>query len=109
MSRLIGKTHKEYSYISRYSLFPYYYNKEDNKYVMGITSRISEDSPYKIHTVVPGDTFDNLALYYYNNPTLFWVICSFNHICNPYTQLKTGQQIKIPALSNIQFDIQGRN
>ena len=109
MSRLKGKNYKDYNYTSRYSLFPYYYNSEDDKYVTGVGAYVSTDAPYIVHTVVQGDTLDNLALYYYNNPTYFWILCSFNRIRNPYIKLKIGQQLKIPSLSNITFDIQGRS
>lgn len=38
MEALINKTFKSYNYLSRYSSFPYYYNKNDDKYVQGLTS-----------------------------------------------------------------------
>ena len=109
MSRLKNRDYKDYSYTSRYAPFPHYYNASDDKYVTGISAYLDNTTTYQVHTVSQGDTLDNLALYYYNNPTYFWVICSFNRIRNPYVELKIGQQLKIPAMSNIKFDIQGRN
>lgn len=109
MDILIDKSYKDYTYTSRYSPFPYYYHTKDNKYIYGVTAYLDDTTIYKMHTVKQGDTIDGLALYYYNNPTLFWVICSFNHIRNPYTTLKIGSKIKIPSLSSIVFDLKGRD
>ena len=109
MDVLTNKSYKDYSYTSRYSPFPYFYNIKDNKYIYGITAYLDDTTPYKLHTVKQGETFDTLALYYYNNPTLFWIICSFNHIRNPYSKLTPGQKLKIPSLSNISFDLVGRS
>ena len=89
--------------------FPYYYHTQDNKYIYGITAYLNDTTPYKAHVVQAGDTLDTLALYYYNNPTMYWVICSFNHIRNPYKQLVVGSVIKIPSLSTIKYDKAGRS
>ena len=109
MNTLINKTYKDYSYTSRYTPFPYYYHIRDDKYTYGITAYLDDTTIYHMHTVVQGDTIDNLALQYYNNPTLFWIICSFNHIRNPYSDLKVGSLIKIPSIANIKFDMNGRS
>lgn len=109
MSVLKNKTFKDYSYVSRYSAFPQYYNTRKQSYVSGLTSYLDDTTAYTLYTVKHGDTFDTLALYFYNNPTLYWVICSFNHIKNPYTKLCEGDKLKIPSLSNIQYDINGRS
>ena len=36
---LTQKTYKEYDYVSRYSVFPFYYNRIDEKYIYGLTSQ----------------------------------------------------------------------
>jgi nucleoid-associated protein YgaU len=54
---------------------------------------------------VRGDTLDTLALYYYNNPTYFWVIADFNRIQDPYADLVVDSVLRIPTFSNIAFDI----
>ena len=104
MSILVNPTFKDYSYISRYSKFPYYYNTLDNKYIYGITSYLDDSTLYTLHTVSKGESFDSLALKYYNNPTLYWVICSYNHVQDPYKELTEGESLKIPVLSNIRFN-----
>ena len=57
------------------------------------------------YIVQKGDTLDSLALHYYNIPTLYWIIASFNHIQDPYKNLVVGSTLKIPSISNIEFDI----
>lgn len=109
MHTLTNKSYKNYSYTSRYSSFPYFYHTLDNKYIYGLTAYLDNTTVYTLHIVKRGDSFDRLALQYYGNPTLYWVICSYNHIQNPYTELKEGDTIKIPSLSNIQYDKHGRS
>lgn len=109
MDVLNNKSYKDYSYTSRYSPFPYYYHTKDGKYTYGVTAYLDDTTVYHMHTVVQGDTIDKLALHYYNNPTLFWVICSFNRIRNPYVKLTVGQQLKIPSIANIKYDMDGRS
>ena len=94
--------------MSRYSNTPFYYHSYDNKYVSGVASNLDTSTPYRMHTVKNGDTFDSLALEYYNNPTLYWIICAFNNIANPYQELEIGSKIKIPSYSTLSFDSNGR-
>lgn len=105
MSKLTKKNYKEYSKVSRYSQIPYYYHTVDDKYIMGKSAHLKTNTVYTTYTVRKNDTFDSLALEFYNNPTLFWIICSFNNIQDPFSKLKEGQLIKIPSISNIEFDI----
>ena len=105
MSVLTNKSYRQYNKISRYSVFPYYYHTKDDKYVYGKTAYLKDTTLYSIYTVKRNDTFDSIALEFYNNPTLYWVICSFNHIQDPFLPLKEGQTLKIPSISNIEFDI----
>lgn len=102
--KVIDKTYKTYTKLSRYNNFPYFYNILDNKYIYGTTAYLKDTTPYTIHTVQQNDTLDTLALFYYNNPTYFWIIADFNRILDPYESLKIGSQIKIPSFSNIEFE-----
>lgn len=105
---LINKAFKSYDRVSRYSIFPYYYNRFDNKYVYGITAQLStEDINFVSHKVKRGDTLDTLALYYYNNPTYYWVIADFNRIQDPFARLPEGVILRIPTFSNISYDLKG--
>lgn len=103
---LINKQYKNYDRVSRYSTFPYYYNTDDDKFIYGITAYLkNKNTPYMNHKVQLRDTLDTLSLYYYGNPTYYWVIADFNRIQDPYKPLKVGEIIKIPTFSTIQFDI----
>ena len=104
MDVLKNKSYKSYKKLSRYSNFPYYYHTLDDKYVYGITAHLKNDTPYILHTVKKSDTLDSLALYYYNNPTYYWIICDFNRIQDPFIDLEEGQKIKIPSFSTIEFE-----
>ena len=91
MENITSKSYRSYDYISRYSSFPYYYHKEDNKYFYGTTAHLNKENiGYSLYTVKKNDTFDSIALNYYNSPTLYWIICDFNGFQNPYTKLKEG-------------------
>lgn len=103
MSVLKNKSFKDENKYSRYTPFPYYYHTKDKKYVYGTTNYLDDTTPYVSHTVVHGDTYDSLALYYYNNPTLYWIIASFNRVEDCLEDPIEGTTIRIPSISNIKF------
>ena len=105
MNIAINKKYKNYDRLSRYTRIPYYYNIEDNKYEYGTTAHLRDDTVFSLHKVKKGDTPDSLALYYYNNPTYYWVILDFNRIQDPFDELVEGMYIKIPVISAIKFDL----
>jgi len=43
-----------------------------------------------------GDRFDTLALEYYQNPTLWWIIAGTNNIKKDSLTIKPGVQLRIP-------------
>lgn len=104
MDRLTDKSYRNYDYLSRYSSFPFYYDTEDERYIYGTTAQLKKDVSYVLHKVKPNDTWDSLALKYYNNPTLYWIICDFNEVQDPFTDLEVDTSIRIPTLSNISFE-----
>lgn len=105
MNILTDKQYKNYDRLSRYEIFPTYYNTVDNKYFYGTTAQLSTDTPFISHKVSQNDTWDSLALYYYGNPTYYWIICDFNRIQDPLSRPKLNTIIKIPTFSAIKFDI----
>lgn len=101
---LSNKQYREYQKVSRYSSTPYYYNIVDEKFCCGTSKHLKDTTTYRVHKVVEGDTLDNLALYYYNNPTYFWIIADFNRIRDPFEDLTIGDKLKIPTFSTIEFE-----
>lgn len=105
MEVLKNKSYKNYNYISRYSPFPFYYNKNDKKYLYGLTKQLGEQVPYVLHNLRDYDTLDSLSLTYYGRPDYWWIIADFNRIQDPFIQIsKKMSSIKIPSLSNIYFE-----
>lgn len=104
MDVLKDKNYKSYSYTSRYSSIPYFYNEEDEKYIYGIGKQLDSTTSYVAHNVKDTDTLDYLALKYYGNPTYYWVIAYFNNILDCYENLSEKFTIiKIPNISSIKF------
>jgi hypothetical protein len=101
---LKNKSYKTYNYLSRYESFPYYYHEVDKKYVYGTHAQLKRSTIFTSHKIEPGDTLDTLALKYYNNPTLFWVIADFNSIQDPFMKLVEGNYINIPSIAGITFN-----
>ena len=60
------------------------YNTLDERYQCDISRYLDKSTPYAIHKVDIGDTLDTLALYYYGNPTYYWMIADFNDIFDPF-------------------------
>ena len=104
MDVLVNKQYREYDYLSRYTGFPLYYHKLDKKYVSGTTSQMQDSITYTLHKVKQGETYDSIALDYYNNPTFFWVICDFNKVQDPYEKPVVDSMIKIPTLADVSFE-----
>lgn len=105
MDVLINKQYRNNDFVSRYANTPFYYHTLDDRYIVGKDAWLDDTTPYTAHTVKYGDTYDSLALYYYNNPTYFWIICSYNHIVDPYSSLEVGSIIKIPSIAEIKFKL----
>ena len=103
MDVLTDKKYKSYDRLSRYSSFPTYYNRLDNKYMYGTTAFLNTETEYLVHTVEAGESLDSIALIYYNNPTFFWVIADFNRILDCTEDLQVGQKLYIPDISRIEF------
>lgn len=104
MEVLANKKYETYKKISRYSNFPVYYHKLDEKWVGGTTAYLRDDTPYTTYTVVGTESYDILALKFYNNPTLYWIICSFNKIQDPFEKPLKGTVLKIPTMSGISYE-----
>lgn len=103
MEVLTDKSYKSYERLSRYSSFPYYYNRNDNKYIYGTTGQLDDTTPFSSYIVKQNDTYDSIALDFYNNPTYYWVICDFNRIQDPFENPTAGTLLRIPVFSSIRY------
>jgi hypothetical protein len=102
---LINKSYKEYSALSRYESFPYYYDTIKQKYIYGITAQLDCKTPYSLYTTEEVETFDSLALKAYGNPTYFWIISNFNRLLDCFDLIPINTDIKIPSISSITFEV----
>lgn len=55
----------------------------------------SQDDFYILSTV--GDRYDTLALKFYRDPKLWWIIASANNMTNASLVVEPGKQIRIPG------------
>lgn len=105
MDCLSDKSFLEYQNLSRYARFPYYYNSNDDKYVMGTTAWLSQDAEYVLVNVKETDTLMSLALAYYGRPDYYWVIADFNRITDAFERLSDWHKtIKIPTITQLTFE-----
>lgn len=104
MDELKHKAYHAADYTCRTNGVPSYYNEKDRRWVMGIGSNMKKDNAWLAHKIKQEDTFDSLALEYYNNPSYWWVIAYFNDIDDPFAKLADlGDIIRIPNISGIEF------
>ena len=106
MNILTNRTSKTSNYYSRYNGFDYYYNKLDKKNQMATSRWLSQNNSYQTYLVKDGDTYDSIALWFYNNPTYYWIICDFNRILNPLQNPVAGDVLYIPTLgTNFKYEV----
>ena len=104
MDILKNKTYEQKDYYYRYSSTPSYYNTIDQKEIMGVGTRMYQNTSSAAHKVSPSDTLDYLALKYYGNPTYWWVVAWFNNIQDPFIKLSDKYSIVyIPNIGSISF------
>lgn len=105
MKVLTNKTITAYDYSSRYNTVPYYYHTIDNKYVRGLAKAVVGPFEYSIHMIKETDTLDNLALYYYGDPSKYWILAEVNGILDPFMPLKGNYNfLYIPAYKDIRLE-----
>lgn len=103
MDILSSETYKQHNNLSRYELVPIFYNKLDKKYQPGFPMRLEKDIPCINHKVQAGDTLDSISLFYYGNPTYYWIIADYNDILDPFLPLKVDEKLLIPTFQTIAF------
>jgi hypothetical protein len=75
------------------------YNLLANKTITIIGSQNANPGTYIVHVFSVNDQWTLLANRYYNDVSLWWVICKFNGISNPFIVPEIGTEIKIPVKS----------
>ena len=104
MDTFTKKRYATFNYPNRYAGMPYYYDTKTQQDVFGIVKPMIKNVAWFAHKIIQDDTLDSLALKYYNNPTLWWVIAYFNDIVDPFIVLREHYDIiKIPSISSISF------
>ena len=93
MDILTNKQYLQYDYISRYSSFPVYYNKEDKKWIYSLTKHLNNATAYVLHEISSRDTLDYLSLKYYGRPDLYWVIADYNRINDPVKDIEVTYDV----------------
>lgn len=104
MDILTNKQYKEYDRLSRYTTIPTYYNTKRKSDVYGTAKHLSDETSYILYVVQDNDSYDSIALTFYNNPTYFWIICDFNRIADPFIEPTPGSILNIPVISEIEFE-----
>ena len=102
MNVLTNRAIKSSKYYSRYNGLYYYYNNLDDKYQLETRHWVKEfvdTSKIQTYIVKEKDTYDTIALEFYNNPTYYWVICDYNRIIDPFTSPKEGTVLYLPSLN----------
>ncbi len=75
--------------------------KDGDLYVSNIfkhidfTDEIKNNNDYFNLYVSEDEWWDNISYKFYNTPLLWYIICFFNDIVNPYEEIVIGQQVKI--------------
>lgn len=52
---------------------------------------------YFDYEITVSDTWTNISFKFYNTIKLWWLICKFNNVKNPFTELTAGKILKIPV------------
>ncbi len=86
----------------RYKNIPVFITEEGKRYVTNPIYPFIPPSANDIYILTrQGDRFDLLAEKYYNDASLWWILCSANPEISSGTLFpKTGRQLRIPANKN---------
>lgn len=92
------------------------YNKKNGRYVLGGTTEVSASAIewWEKNTMLPDSTDfiyvmeqkyegrpDILGYVFYGDPLLWWVICQYNSILDPFAELVAGKVLLIPQQARI--------
>ena len=52
---------------------------------------------FENYEIMESDSWTNISYKFYGTVKLWWLICRFNNVKNPFNELKAGKIIKIPV------------
>jgi len=102
MDVLSNRAIKSSKYFSRYNGLNYFYNNNDGKYQLEMRHWLRNDideTQLTKYLVKEKDTYDSIALQFYNNPLYYWIICDYNRIIDPIIPPKPDSILYIPSLN----------
>lgn len=67
-----------------------------NKTIEFVNLENTSSNFYTIYEVSATDSWASISFVFYKTYKLWWIICKFNNIKNPFTELTPGKLIKIP-------------
>ena len=83
--------------MNRYYDIPLFPNEEGKLYSRNVIFPIIQPSASDIYVIsTAGDRFDTLALEYYQDPSLWWIIAGINNTKKDSLTIKPGIQLRIP-------------
>lgn len=95
---------KDVSFLDNYNFANLFnvVNKGEKSYFnlcRSIYFNIEDISPdlITIYEVAEGDTWTNISYRNFGTIKLWWLICKFNNIKNPFEEIEAGKFIKIPS------------
>jgi len=83
--------------MNRYSRIGLFETKTGKRYVRNVIFPTIPPSPNDIYVITTaGDRYDTLALNYYDDSTLWWIIAGANNRNKDSLSVKPGVQMRIP-------------
>ena len=67
-----------------------------NKTIMVLGSEAASSDLYDAYQFSSGDSWASVAYRFYGSTELWWVICKFNQVSNPFAMPSVGDVVKIP-------------
>ena len=56
-----------------------------------------DDSYFNYYILKDTDTWTAISYKFYETPELWWLICKFNNVQNPFSEIVAGKEIKVPT------------
>ncbi|KFZ26487.1 MAG: hypothetical protein KQ78_01299 [Candidatus Izimaplasma bacterium HR2] len=61
----------------------------------------NNESLFDYYTIQEDDWLDNISVFHYRTPYLWWLVALFNSIDNPYEELEEGRVLRVLRYNNI--------